>query len=1503
MMDLHDRERIASEVRTMTYVKCACAGRNASVTPALQDTSALSRDASHRAQAMRTLDPRAPGARRTGRAPNRNGKTRQGYVKGVRFIVALGFLSLPFVAARAQVPTVGIELKAGQSETITEGEAFTLTVTSSMSRGASLPLFVRHAYVGGFKPGRTYGDSNTRIFTILGGTTSREYEHISGKDDVDEPDGSITLYISKRASEYTIDPNKERITVQVLDDDPTTVSLAAPSGDVAEGETKTLTVSLPRALVEGESLTAPLTFGGTATLGTDYALSGMNPTPTGVSYNLTTGAVTFTGPSATEADLTISTLPDRVVEADKTVTVEVGSVTETGLSGGAKALAGTVSFSIEEATLPIISVTGGAAIAEGGTAEFTVAASPAPGTDVAVNLTVGENGSWLASGAGGSKSVTIAKGATQASLSVKTTDDKNDEAPGAVTAEVVADPGYIVADSPDNAASVGVGDDDATEVTLEVTDNTAVEGSLENEYANIRVALSRELEPGASVAVPLTFSGTTDKFLVPGSGTGNSGNAEWNAATTTVTFVGTDRNDSIEKTIWFSLLTDSDEIDDVVTVEIPASLTSTNLGGGAVGRRIGDGKIFVRDSDRKSVISIKGGDPITEGGSASFTLTADIPPVIRQMFIFVTVSQEGDFVPSGSLGLKRHLMTSSQTEISFTVPTANDDKDEANGSVKVEIYGDSSADYAVASDANVATVTVNDDDEGTGTPDTPDPPDTPATPAATFAKALAETSEGGGSITADISLSSAAASALTLNYAISGTAVHGKDYSISGLTGNSGTISVAKGSASASIPISITDDALAEDDETIILVLAAGSGYSVGARDSLTVTIADNEPVVQITAKSPSVVEGTSATFTISAGEPVATDLEVNIAVTQNGAFVVSEDLGEHTLLIKKGGESINFDCRTTDDEADEADGWMKIAIKDGAGYTLKSASASVAQVTVSDDDDPLPAVSISGGAAVTEGGDASFTVTATPAPAANLSVNVAVGQNGEFAAADQTGARTVTVGATGKASFAVSTADDDADEKNGAVTATLNAGDGYTVAKAPANKAQVAVNDNDDPLPAVSISGGAAVSEGGDASFTVTATPAPAANLSVSVTVEQTGDFAAAGATGEKTVAVDATGTGTLTVSTTDDDAIEKNGSVTATLKNGNGYTVADAPANKAQVAVNDNDDTTATPEVTLSATPNLVSEGASVTVMATLSQALGSAVAIPITITAVSAEPGDYQAVTSIEIAANQTLGEGVINTMQDDDEEDEMISVGIGSDLPASIQSGDPASVDLRIIDDDSRAALPEVTLSASPNPVGEGATVTITATLSEAISGGVTIPIKIKPGSAEADDFGRLVSIDILSNQTSGSGTISTSQDNDVEDETFTVELGSLGNTVQAGNPSSVELRITDDDSNVQTAAESGGIDGEEIPETFALEQNYPNPFNPSTTIEFSLDETQRITLVVYDMLGHEVRVLLDGVQPAARYSVPFDASDIASGTYLYVLRTEKERAAKTMTLLK
>ena len=89
----------------------------------------------------------------------------------------------------------------------------------------------------------------------------------------------------------------------------------------------------------------------------------------------------------------------------------------------------------------------------------------------------------------------------------------------------------------------------------------------------------------------------------------------------------------------------------------------------------------------------------------------------------------------------------------------------------------------------------------------------------------------------------------------------------------------------------------------------------------------------------------------------------------------------------------------------------------------------------------------------------------------------------------------------------------------------------------------------------------------------------------------------------------------------------------------------------------------------------------------------------------------------------------------------------------------------------------------------------------------------------------------------------------------------------------------------------------------LPSDYVLTQNYPNPFNPSTEIGFALPESAHVRLVVYDVLGRQVRLLLDGTMEAGTHQVVFDASDLPSGTYLYRLETPQGSVVRTMLLAK
>ena len=93
------------------------------------------------------------------------------------------------------------------------------------------------------------------------------------------------------------------------------------------------------------------------------------------------------------------------------------------------------------------------------------------------------------------------------------------------------------------------------------------------------------------------------------------------------------------------------------------------------------------------------------------------------------------------------------------------------------------------------------------------------------------------------------------------------------------------------------------------------------------------------------------------------------------------------------------------------------------------------------------------------------------------------------------------------------------------------------------------------------------------------------------------------------------------------------------------------------------------------------------------------------------------------------------------------------------------------------------------------------------------------------------------------------------------------------------------------------------DNRNLPTTTTLSQNYPNPFNPTTNITFGLPESGSVKLDVYNVMGQRVATLVNDQKKAGYHTVSFDASRLASGVYLYRLRTGNQVITKKLMLVK
>ena len=520
-------------------------------------------------------------------------------------------------------------------------------------------------------------------------------------------------------------------------------------------------------------------------------------------------------------------------------------------------------------------------------------------------------------------------------------------------------------------------------------------------------------------------------------------------------------------------------------------------------------------------VTIAAGDGVTEGTSATFTLTAD-PAPSAPLDVSVTVATEGDYVITAGAQTVTIPTTGSTT---LTLATTGDETDEADGSVSVTV--DAGTGYTVG-DASSGSVAIADDDDPAPETGTAHPAVDPAL--------IAQIREWMAAPGANVA---ARNERFTRVLAAFGVESHA----------NPMTVAEAEG---------YVRDGWGRW-QAIVDALKAIEAYEPPTSDP-EVTIAAGDGVT----------EGGSATFTLTADPTPAAPLDVTVTVATDGAFGITA--GTRTVTIPTTG-SATLTLATTGDEADEADGSVSVTVDAGSGYTVGDASSGT--VAIADDDAPPasdPEVTIAAGSGVTEGTAATFTLTANPAPSAPLDVTVTVATDGDYGIT--AGTQTVTIPTTGSATLTLATTGDDVDEADGSVSVTVDASTGYTVGDA--SSGTVAIADDDLPPPAISVTAGAGVTEGGDAVFTVKADRAVDADLAVTLTVsEKAGsDFVAAADEGGKTVTVLASQTeATLTVKTVDDAVDEPDGSVTAAVDAGTGYTVAPSPGDAASVAVADND------------------------------------------------------------------------------------------------------------------------------------------------------------------------------------------------------------------------------------------------------------------------------------------------------------------------------------------
>ena len=962
------------------------------------------------------------------------------------------------------------------SSSATEGDG-TRTVTVNLNQAASTGgLTIGYTVTGTATAGsgNDFTIASSGSLSIAQGSSSANIAVAINNDSTEETAETVILTLTSGTG-YTLGRTTTH-TLIIADNDPpasTGASLAILGGStVPEGADVGFNLVFPsgtRYVRPGDPvLTLPLTIGGTATLGTDYRLScateyfGIAITCSGLNGNNPTitldgSRLQSTSGRRVEA-LYLEALEDNTSESNETVKLAVGD-------GPAYTL--TIKDAPSSVSVTFLSAT--FSRNEGiGFFQPTIQITPPSGSDLTIPLiftdgtaTDGEDYTSLA------QVVLEATGKDRFSFDIPFIDDTVYE--GEETFTMAIDTANLpagVTAGATTAATVTIEDDDpapnSPQLVLSRSSLTVAEGSTGS------YALRLGTQPTGTVTVNIA-SGNNDITVSPNPVTFQSSGSSklWNVA----------------QTITVTAAQDVDATDDSGT------LTHTASGGG-YGSVTGSVSVTVNDDDGPT-----NNRPVLEDGMADQTATAG--SAFNYTFSAnAFIDRDGDSLTYTAKLLTNNvegplpvwLTLNSSTRTFSGTPGSGD-----TGTLLIRVWADDS-NGGTASGTFILTVSAA----------------TNNVPTASFGSASSSAAENAGTRSVNVNLSSAAPSGgLTLGYGVSGTATAGNDFTIL----NSGTLGVAAGETSAIIPVAITDDSTEENDETVILTLTGGTGYTLGGTTVHTLTITDNEtpqplpgtPALQLSSNTLSVSEGGTGSYTLRLSSQPTAAVTVNIDsnnqdVTVSPTSLTFNSSGNTNLWSQSQTVTVSAgqDADTDNDSA------TLTHTASGVGY---ASVTGLVRVTVNDDDVPAPAVSfVSPTSSIAEGdGTNDVTVNLTlVAPVSGLTLGYRVtgtATSGSDFTIENSGTLSVAPGAT-TATIPVVISDDNAPENAETVILTLTGGAGYTLGSSSTHTLTIT---NDDGHKISFASAEDQVREGEDHTVAVHVFPAADQNKEIEYTISGT--------------------------------------------------------------------------------------------------------------------------------------------------------------------------------------------------------------------------------------------------------------------------------------------------------------------------------------------------------------------------------------------------------------
>ena len=746
-----------------------------------------------------------------------------------------------------------------------------------------------------------------------------------------------------------------------------TVRVLATKAGLADGPASpetTVTPSLPALTIEdatategaGVAFTVRLSRAAAGAVTVGYATSdgtGNGAAEAGTDYTAASGRTLTLGAGTTSATLTIATTEDATDESDETFTVTLSSPSANAKLGSAKTATGTI---VDDDGTPTVSIEDAAAEAEEGAGvEFTVTLSHVSAGPVTVQYTTG--GGTATAGtdytAAANRTLTLGAGSTRGTFTIATTGDTTHEDDETFTV-TLSNPSSNAALGARRTATGTIVDDDASsDATLGALALTGAQGGS--------IGLTpAAFDPGRFTYTASVANAVTAVTVAPAPGDGNAA----------VAYVPSVDSDLTSPGHQVALSVGLNPIEVTVTAEDGNTTRTYTVTVGRSPAQVpwmsltpGPGRMTV---DWRAVSGADGYKVQWRSGTQTFAAAAGDA---REAVI-------------GSGATTTHTITGLAGGTAYTVRVLATKAGLADGPASPE----TTAFTPVLSELTIA--------------------DASATEGSAVVFTVTLNRAASSSVTVEYSATVEAGDTATLDAAAPG----GADF-----TAASGTLTVMAGSTTGTVSIATAGDTTDEDDETFTVTLSSPStNAELGAAQTATGTIEDDDSTPALTIADASATEGFAVAFTVELDAPSSSEVTVMYSAAVEAGDTATLDASapggadftaaSGTLTVTAGSTTGTVSIATAGDTTHEDDETFTVTLTSPAGATL--AGASKAQGTIVDDDSP-PAVEVPGDVSVTEGAGvtAQVAVGLSAASGRTVTVDWATADDSAVAGSDYTAA------------------------------------------------------------------------------------------------------------------------------------------------------------------------------------------------------------------------------------------------------------------------------------------------------------------------------------------------------------------------------------------------------------------------------------------------------------------------------------------------------------------